>query len=69
MVTLRRLVTPLEEALGTGGMTIASATRARSPRLATSNKKYNNPLAHLAKGAMQGLKAKLHPRPAFTTLP
>jgi hypothetical protein len=69
MVTPCRLVAPLQEALGTGGTTIASATRARSPRVATSSGRYNNPLAHLATGAMQGLKAKLHQRQAFMTLP
>jgi hypothetical protein len=60
---------PLEEAPGTGGTTIASATSATSPRVATVDKRYNNPLAHLATSVTQGLKAKLHPRPAFTTLP
>jgi hypothetical protein len=57
-----------EEAPGTGGMTVASATRATSPRMATLNKKYNNLLANLATSMAQGLKAKPHPRPAFTTL-
>jgi hypothetical protein len=33
------------------------------------NKKYNNLCASLATSMVQGLKAKLHPRPAFTTLP
>jgi hypothetical protein len=68
MVTLRRSAAPLEEASGTGGTTITSATRATSPRVATSNNKYNNPLANLATGVTQDLKAKLHPRPAFTML-
>jgi hypothetical protein len=36
--------------------------------VATLNKKYNNLLANLATSVAQGLKAKLHPRPAFTTL-
>jgi hypothetical protein len=49
-----------EEAPGTGGTTIASATRAHSPRMATSSRRYNNPLTHLATGATQGLKAKLY---------
>ncbi|RLN16083.1 hypothetical protein C2845_PM02G16510 [Panicum miliaceum] len=79
MVTLHRLVAPLEEDKDIRGTTIASATRtiqlamaiprASSPRVATWNKSCNNPLAHLATGAMQGLKAKLHPRPASKTLP
>jgi hypothetical protein len=69
MVTPCRLVALLEEAPGTGGMTITSATRARSPRVATSSRRYNNPLARLAIGATQGLMAKLHPSPAFTTFP
>jgi hypothetical protein len=34
-----------------------------------SSGRYNNPLAHLATGAMQGLKAKLHLRQAFMMLP
>jgi hypothetical protein len=33
------------------------------------NKKYNNLLANLATNMLQGLKAKLHSRHAFTTLP
>jgi hypothetical protein len=33
------------------------------------NKKYNNLLANLATSMVQGLKAKLHSRLAFTTLP
>jgi hypothetical protein len=37
--------------------------------VATSSKRYNNPLSHLATGVTKGLKARLHPRPAFTTLP
>jgi hypothetical protein len=37
--------------------------------VATSNKKYNNPLANLATSVTQGLKGKLHSRPAFMTLP
>jgi hypothetical protein len=37
--------------------------------MAMSSKRYNNPLAHLATGATQGLKAKLHPRPAFHDAP
>jgi hypothetical protein len=49
--------------------TITSATRASSPCVATSNKRCSNPLNHLATGAIQGLKAKLHPRPASRTLP
>jgi hypothetical protein len=69
MVTLCRSVAPPDEAPGTGGTTIASATRATSPCVATSNKKYNNLLAYLATSVMLGLKAKLHPWPAFTTLP
>jgi hypothetical protein len=66
MVTLHRLVAPLEEAQDIRGTTIASATRtvqsamaiprASSPCVATSNKRCNNPLAHLTTGVMQGLK-------------
>jgi hypothetical protein len=37
--------------------------------MATSNKKYNNPLANLATSVTQVLKSKLHSRPAFTTIP
>jgi hypothetical protein len=37
--------------------------------MATMNKKYNNLLTNLATSMVQGLKAKLHLRPAFTTLP
>jgi hypothetical protein len=37
--------------------------------VATLNKKYNNPLANLVTSMAKGLKAKLHSRPAFTTLP
>jgi hypothetical protein len=33
------------------------------------NKKYNNLLANLATNMAQGLKAKLHSRPAYTMLP
>jgi hypothetical protein len=69
MSTLRRLVAPPEEASGTGGTTIASATRATSSHVAMSSKKYNNLLTYLATSMTQGLKAKLHPQPAFTTLP
>jgi hypothetical protein len=69
MVTLLRSAAPLEEALGTGGMTITSATRASSLCVSTSSKTYNNPLANLATGVTQGLKAKLNPRPAFRMLP
>jgi hypothetical protein len=36
------------------------------PRVATMNKKYNNPLAT---SVAQGIKTKIHSRPAFTTLP
>jgi hypothetical protein len=57
---------PLEEAPGAGGTTTASATRATRPCAATMNKKYNN---LLATSVVQGIKAKLHSRPAFTTLP
>jgi hypothetical protein len=66
MVTLRRSVTPLEEASDIGGMAIASTTRASSLCMATLNKWSNNPLAHLATDVMQGLKVKLYPRPAST---
>jgi hypothetical protein len=34
--------------------------------MATMNKKYNNPLAT---SVVQGIKAKIHSRPAFMTLP
>jgi hypothetical protein len=59
-------VAPPEEAMGVGGMTTTSATRATRPRMTTMNKKYNNPLA--TSGA-QGIKAKIHLRPTFTTPP
>jgi hypothetical protein len=45
MVIPRWSVAPPEEATGVGGMTTASATRVTRPRVATTNKKYNNPLA------------------------
>jgi hypothetical protein len=61
-----------------GGMTIASTTRtiksatamarASSPRMATSTKRCNNLHIHPAAGTMQGLRAKLSPRPAYRTL-
>jgi hypothetical protein len=66
MVKQRRLVTPLEEALGVGGTTTASATRATRLCVATMNKKYNNPLAT---SVVQGIKAKIRSRLAFMTLP
>jgi hypothetical protein len=50
-------------------MTVANATRATSPRVPTPNKKYNNPLTNLTTSVAQGLKAKLHSRPAFMMLP
>jgi hypothetical protein len=75
MVTLCRLVVPLEEAPDIGGMTIASATRtiqsamaiprASSPHVATLNKRCNNQGAHPAAGMTQGLRVKFHPRSAF----
>jgi hypothetical protein len=37
--------------------------------VATLKKKYNNLLTYLVTSMMQGIKAKLHPRQAFTTLP
>jgi hypothetical protein len=61
MVTLCRLAAPQDDAPGTGGTTIAR-TKATSPRVATLNKKYNNPLANLATSVMQGLKARPHLR-------
>jgi hypothetical protein len=69
MVILCRSTAPPEEAPGTEGSTTASATWATNPRVATSNKKYNNSLANLATSVTQGLKSKLHLRPAFTMLP
>jgi hypothetical protein len=47
-------------------MITASAMRATHPRVATMNKKYNNPLAT---SMVQGIKTKIHSRPAFTMLP
>jgi hypothetical protein len=61
-----RSIAPLEEALGAGGTTTASATRATRSHVATMNRKYNNPLAT---SVVQGIKAKIHWRPAFTTPP
>jgi hypothetical protein len=69
MVTLHWSVAPLEEAPGTEGTTVASTTRATSPCVATLKKKYNNLLANIATSMAQDLKAKLHSRLAFTTLP
>jgi hypothetical protein len=45
MVIPRWSVAPLEEITGVGGMTTASAMRATRPRVATTKKKYNSPLA------------------------
>jgi hypothetical protein len=59
-------VAPLKEAPRARGTTTASTTRATRPCEATMNKKYNNPLAP---SVVQGIKAKIHSRPAFTTLP
>jgi hypothetical protein len=67
-VTLQWSVTHSEEIPRTGGTTVTSATRATSARVATRNKKYSNLLANLATSMPQGLKARLHSRPAFTTL-
>jgi hypothetical protein len=47
-------------------MITANTMRATHPRVATMNKKYNNPLAT---NVVQGIKAKIHSRLAFTTLP
>jgi CTP:molybdopterin cytidylyltransferase MocA len=66
MVIARWLVAPPEEAPGAGGRTTASAMRATHPCVATMNKKYNNPLAT---SVVQGIKAKIHSRPTFMTLP
>jgi hypothetical protein len=66
MVIPRWSVAPLEEALGAGGTTTASAARATHPRVATMNKKYNKPLTT---SMGQGIKAKIHSRPTFTMLP
>jgi hypothetical protein len=78
MVTLHKLVAPLEEVSDIGGTTIASATRTiqsamatlttSSPHVATLNKRCNNQSAHLAAGTTQGLRAKFHLRPAFRML-
>jgi hypothetical protein len=57
---------PLEEAPGAEGTTTASIMWATHPRVATMNKKYNN---LLATSVVQGIKAKIHSRPAFTMLP
>jgi hypothetical protein len=59
-------IAPLEEAPGAEGMTTTSKTRATRPHVATMNKKYNNPLAT---SVGQGIKAKIHSRPTFMTLP
>jgi hypothetical protein len=66
MVIPRWSVAPLEEALLVGGTTTARSTRATSPHVATMNKKYNSPLA-TCEG--QGIKAKIHLRPTFMTIP
>jgi hypothetical protein len=66
MVKPHRSVAPSEEAPGAGGTTTASAMRATHTRAATMNKKYNNPLTT---SVVQAIKAKIHTRPAFTTLP
>jgi hypothetical protein len=66
MTKLRRSVAPPEEILEAGGTTTASATRATRPCVATMNKRYNNPLAT---SVVQGIKTKIHLRPAFTTPP
>jgi ribose 5-phosphate isomerase RpiB len=68
MAKPRRLVAPSEEALGAGGTTTASAARATRPRVATMNKKYNNPLAISVGQRHQGqdpLEAILHDAPTI----
>jgi hypothetical protein len=47
-------------------MKTAGAMRATHPRVATMNKKYNNPLATTV---VQGIMAKIHLRPTSMTLP
>jgi hypothetical protein len=51
---------------GAGGMKTASETRATRSHAVTMNKNYNN---LLVTSMVQGIKAKIHSRPAFTTLP
>jgi hypothetical protein len=62
----RRLVATPEEALEAGGTTTASATRATRPRVATMNKRCNNPLAT---SVVQGIKAKIHSSAIFMMAP
>jgi hypothetical protein len=57
---------PTKETPEARGTTTASATRATHPRVATMNKKYNNALAT---SMVRGIKAKIHSRSPFTTLP
>jgi hypothetical protein len=59
-------VAPLVEATGVGGTTTTSAMRVTHPRVATTNKKYNNPLAT---SMGQGTMAKIKLRPTSIMLP
>jgi hypothetical protein len=59
MAKPRWSVTHPEEALEAGGTTTASATRATRSRVATMNKRSNNPLAI---SVVQGIKSKIHSR-------
>jgi ABC-type sugar transport system substrate-binding protein len=61
-----QLVAPPQEALEARGTTTARAMRATHPRVATMNKRYNNPLTT---SVVQGIKAKMHSRLAFTMPP
>jgi hypothetical protein len=73
-----RSVAPLEEDSDSGGTIIASATRtiklvvaiarASSPHVVMSTKRCNNIHVYPAAGMMQGLRAKLNPRPAYRML-
>jgi pyruvate/2-oxoglutarate/acetoin dehydrogenase E1 component len=66
MVIPRWSVTPLEEAMGVGGMTTANAMRATRPCVATMNKKYNNTLTT---SAAESTMAKIQSRPTSMMLP
>jgi hypothetical protein len=66
MVIPRWSVAPLKEAMGVEGTTTASAMRATRPRVATMNKKYNNPLETSVE---QGTTVKIQSRPTSMMLP
>jgi hypothetical protein len=55
----RWLVAPLEEAMGIGGTTTASAMRATPPRVATMNNLHDAPIVNLRQKINEGPEARL----------